>query len=188
MIYLYCDGACSGNQHDQNLGGWGAILTFNGHEKELFGSALNTTNNRMELTALLSGLTAIKNRNHSVTVFSDSAYIVNCFQQKWYVGWRKRNWLNSKKQPVENRDLWQAILDLVALHPAVAFYKVKGHLKGDDEQAIKSWHAKLIADYQVNITLDDYRRAVAYNIRADALANRAIDQLRGANNATNTTD
>ncbi len=185
MIYLYCDGGCAGNQNDNNLGGWGTILKFKDVEKEMYGSAVNTTNNRMELTALLEGLKAIKKRHYPVTVFSDSAYIVNCFQQKWYLNWLKSGWKNSKKQPVENRDLWQQILDLVALHPNVNFYKVKGHLKSDDLNAIKKWHSKFIADYQTNLPFEVYQQAVNYNIRVDALANRAIDQLRGEKNETN---
>ncbi len=134
------------------------------------GSAVNTTNNRMELTALLEGLKAIKNRQYPVAVFSDSAYIVNCFQQKWYLNWLKSGWLNSKKQPVENRDLWQQILNLVSQHPKVDFYKVKGHLKADDSVAIKKWHAKFLADYQTNLPFEVYQQAVNYNIRVDALA------------------
>ncbi len=182
MIRIYCDGACSGNQHDKNRGGWGAVLTFNEHEREIYGGALNTTNNRMELTALLEALKAITNRKHAVQVFSDSAYIVNCFQQKWYVGWLKRNWQNSKKQPVENRDLWEAILNLVKLHPSVSFYKVKGHLNIDDEAAIKKWHAKFKADYNIDMPYDVYKTAVAYNNRADALANVGIEQLKENDN------
>ncbi len=185
MIYLYCDGGCAGNQHDANFGGWGTILRFKDVEKELSGGAVNTTNNRMELTALLEGLKAIHKRNYRVAVFSDSAYIVNCFRQRWYEGWLKRNWTNSKKQPVENRDLWQEILNLVALHPKVEFYKIKGHLKADDDVAIKKWHAKFVADYHSDLPFAVYRQAVAYNIRVDALANRAIDQLKGEHNEPN---
>ncbi len=180
MINLYCDGACSGNQYDDNIGGWGTILTFKDNEKELYGSAKNTTNNRMELTALLEGLKAIKNRKHPVAVFSDSAYIVNCFRQKWYVGWLKRGWQNSKKQPVENRDLWEQILTLVEQHPSVEFYKVKGHLKSDDLATVNKWYAKFLKDYDSHLSFEIYQQAVTYNIRVDALANKGMDELRGA--------
>lgn len=178
MINIYCDGGCASNQTKENIGGWGTVLVYGKHVKELNGGALNTTNNKMELTALIEGLKAIKKPNHPVCVYSDSAYIVNCFHQKWYVKWQKNGWKNSKKEPVENRELWQELLDLVARQPKVVFFKVKGHLDIEDEKAIKKWHQKFINDYNVNIPYQDYLQAVKYNNRADSLANMAIDELR----------
>lgn len=178
MINIYCDGGCAGNQSEENIGGWGAVLVYGKHIKELMGHAINTTNNKMELTALLVGLQAIKDFKHPVSVYSDSAYIVNCFRQKWYLGWLKNNWLNSKKQPVENRALWEQIFDLVKRHPAVHFYKVKGHIDVDDTAAIKKWHAKFIKDYGIEMPFEQYKTGIIYNNRADALANAAMDELR----------
>lgn len=107
-INIYTDGACSGNQSEENLGGWGAILEYGLHQKELFGGEINTTNNRMEMLALLNALKAIKKNNQKVNVFSDSSYLMNCFRERWYDNWLKNNWKTSKKTDVENRDLWRA--------------------------------------------------------------------------------
>lgn len=180
MIHLYCDGGCSGNQTSENIGGWGTVLVYREHIKELKGGEFNTTNNRMELTALIEGLRAIQNTAKPVSVYSDSAYIVNCFHQKWHINWQKNGWKNSKKEPVENQDLWQELLDLVARHPQVHFFKVKGHLDPQDQGAMKRWHAKFVTDYGVDMPFDRYQESVQYNNRADQLANEAIDALRKA--------
>ena len=92
-IILYTDGACSGNP---GPGGWGAVLIFNGIEKELSGANPNTTNNVMEITAVIEGLKALK-RPCNVNIYSDSAYVVNCFEKDWINNWIKNNWVNSKK-------------------------------------------------------------------------------------------
>lgn len=121
-VILYTDGACSGNP---GPGGWAAILQWNGHVKELSGGEPETTNQRMELKAVIEGLKALK-RPCDVIVHSDSAYVVNCFKQRWYVNWRKNGWMNSKGEPVQNRDLWEELLDAINGH-RVRFEKVKGH-------------------------------------------------------------
>ena len=119
---LYTDGACSGNP---GPGGWGAVLIFNGIEKELSGANPNTTNNVMEITAVIEGLKALK-RPCNVNIYSDSAYVVNCFEKDWINNWIKNNWVNSKKEPVKNKELWLELLDLTKIHK-VTFNKVKGH-------------------------------------------------------------
>ena len=121
-IILYTDGACSGNP---GPGGWGAVLIFNGIEKELSGANPNTTNNVMEITAVIEGLKALK-RPCNVNIYSDSAYVVNCFEKNWINNWIKNNWVNSKKEPVKNKELWLELLDLTKIHK-VTFNKVKGH-------------------------------------------------------------
>ncbi|WP_206881222.1 ribonuclease HI [Alicyclobacillus mali (ex Roth et al. 2021)] len=121
-VILYTDGACSGNP---GPGGWAAILQWKGHVKELSGGEPETTNQRMELKAVIEGLKALK-RPCDVIVHSDSAYVVNCFKQGWYVNWRKNGWMNSKGEPVQNRDLWEELLDAINGH-RVRFEKVKGH-------------------------------------------------------------
>ncbi|MDI9259767.1 ribonuclease HI [Alicyclobacillus sendaiensis] len=121
-VILYTDGACSGNP---GPGGWAAILQWKGHVKELSGGEPNTTNQRMELKAVIEGLKALK-RPCDVIVHSDSAYVVNCFQQGWHVNWRRNGWVNSKGEPVQNRDLWEELLDAINGH-RVRFEKVKGH-------------------------------------------------------------
>ena len=121
-IILYTDGACSGNP---GPGGWGAVLIFNGIEKELSGAKPNTTNNVMEITAVIEGLKALK-RPCNVNIYSDSAYVVNCFEKNWINNWIKNNWVNSKKEPVKNKELWLELYDLTKIHK-VTFNKVKGH-------------------------------------------------------------
>ena len=111
VLRIYTDGGCSGNQKEENLGGWGAVLEFGpgggAATKELYGSLPNTTNNRMEMTALLEAFRAIKKDGQTIQVFSDSSYLMDCFRKKWYVNWQKNGWKTAQKKPVENRDLWQ---------------------------------------------------------------------------------
>lgn len=121
-ITIYTDGACSGNP---GPGGWAAILIYNGHEKEISGYEENTTNNKMELRAVLEGLKALKEKCR-VTIYTDSAYIVNAFQQGWIRNWKRSGWINSKRKPVENQSLWKAIDELTEVH-YVDFKKVEGH-------------------------------------------------------------
>ncbi len=121
-VALYTDGACSGNP---GVGGWAAILIANGREKELSGVCPNTTNNRMELQAVIEGLKALK-RPCAVDVYSDSAYLVNAFKQDWLSNWQKNGWKNSAGQAVSNMDQWQSLLELSTRHQ-LTWHKVKGH-------------------------------------------------------------
>lgn len=125
-VTIYTDGACSGNP---GPGGWAAILFYGEHRKELAGGEKETTNQRMELQAAIEGLQALKEPCR-VKLYSDSAYLVNCFQQGWYKSWLKNGWKNAKGKPVENKDLWERLLALKNQHQ-VEFIKVKGH--ADDE-------------------------------------------------------
>ncbi len=125
-ITIYCDGACSGNQFGQNVGGWGAILVFKGTRKELHGGERNTTNQRMEITACIKALEQLKRKDLPVEIRSDSAYVVNCMREKWYELWQRNGWKNSKKEPVENKDLWLDLLRLVDEFD-IRFTKVTGH-------------------------------------------------------------
>ena len=122
QIVVYTDGACSGNP---GPGGWAAVLQYGSNVKEISGGEKHTTNQRMEIMAVSEALQCLKEAC-DVTVYSDSAYVINCFKQKWYVGWRKNGWKNSKGQPVQNRDLWENLLQQVERH-TVTFAKVKGH-------------------------------------------------------------
>ena len=129
-IIIYCDGACSGNQYKNNAGGWGAILKYKDHVREIHGGELNTTNQRMELTACIRALEAVKSNGHTIDVHTDSAYLANCINKKWYINWQRNGWLNANKKPVENRDLWEKLLALLSSHK-VNFIKVAGH-SGDE--------------------------------------------------------
>jgi len=121
-VILYTDGACSGNP---GPGGWGALLIWNGTEKELYGGEANTTNNRMEMMAIIEGIRALREKCH-VKIHSDSALIINAFNQHWITNWQKSGWRKSNKKPVENQDLWKEMLRVMAPHK-VDWIKVKGH-------------------------------------------------------------
>ncbi len=121
-VTLYTDGACSGNP---GVGGYGAILIYNGFEKRISGAEGDTTNNRMELTAVIRGLECLKEKCE-VTVYSDSAYTVNGFSNGWVYGWEASGWKKADGKAVLNDDLWKALLALTRTHK-VDFVKVKGH-------------------------------------------------------------
>jgi len=121
-VIVYTDGACSGNP---GPGGWGAILKWNGTEKELSGGDPQTTNNRMEMQAVIEALNALK-KPCLVKIHSDSALIINAFTQGWIKNWQKRGWRKSNKKPVENKELWQEMLKAMESHEVV-WVKVKGH-------------------------------------------------------------
>ena len=125
-VVLYTDGACSGNP---GPGGYGAVLIYGGVEKEIFGGEKSTTNNKMEMMAVIKGLEALK-EPCEVEVYSDSAYIVNAIEQGWIESWKKNGWRKADKKPVKNVDLWERLLELMDKHK-VTFNKVKGH--ADDE-------------------------------------------------------
>jgi len=121
-VTLYTDGACSGNP---GPGGWGAILEYNGVEKELSGGESSTTNNRMELTAVIRGLQALK-EPCIVELYSDSKYVIDALEKGWAIGWKKRNWVKSDKKPALNPDLWEVLLSLAEVH-TLHYHWVKGH-------------------------------------------------------------
>ena len=121
QVQLFTDGACKGNP---GPGGWGAILRFNSHEKELFGGEPETTNNRMELMAVIQGLRALK-RRCSVEITTDSQYVKNGITQ-WIHNWKRNGWKTAARKPVKNEDLWRQLDDAVASHD-VRWHWVKGH-------------------------------------------------------------
>jgi len=142
-VVIYTDGACKGNP---GPGGWGAWLRWGEHEKELFGGEANTTNNRMELTAVIESLALLKRRT-PVAIYTDSEYVKNGITT-WIHNWKRRGWRTADNKPVKNDDLWKRLDGLVAAH-AVEWHWVRGHT-GDPG-----------------------------NERADQLANRGVDQVRG---------
>jgi len=141
-VEIYTDGACRGNP---GVGGWGALLRFRDRELELFGGEPATTNNRMELTAAIQALAALK-RRCEVALYTDSQYVRQGITT-WLADWKRRDWRTSDRKPVKNQDLWQQLDALAAKHD-ISWHWVRGHT-GHPE-----------------------------NERADALANRGIDELR----------
>ena len=125
-VTIYTDGACSGNP---GPGGWGAILEWQGHEKELSGGEAQTTNNRMELTAVLTALSLLK-EPCIVELYSDSKYVVDAIDKGWLYGWQKKGWIKADKKPVLNVDLWQQLLPELKRHD-IRLHWVKGHAENE---------------------------------------------------------
>ena len=121
-VEIFTDGACSGNP---GPGGWGTILRYNGAEKELSGGEANTTNNRMELSAVINGLKALK-EPCEVTLYSDSQYVCNALKLGWAKKWRSQGWMRNKKDPALNPELWSELLELCDKHQVEVVW-VKGH-------------------------------------------------------------
>lgn len=138
-VILYTDGACSGNP---GPGGWGCILKFGEHEKELSGGENSTTNNRMELTGVIAGLSALKEKC-TVELYSDSKYVIDGLSKGWAKGWKSRGWVKSDKKPALNPDLWDRLLSLTEYHD-VHYHWVKGHAENPynnrcDTLAVNEW-------------------------------------------------
>ena len=138
-VTLYTDGACSGNP---GPGGWGCILLYGPHKKELSGGEKSTTNNRMELTGVIRGLQALT-EPCIVELYSDSKYVIDALQKGWARGWRARGWVKADKKPALNSDLWEVLLDLCDKH-TVNLHWVKGHASNPynnrcDELAVGEW-------------------------------------------------
>ncbi len=136
-VTIYTDGACSGNP---GPGGWGAVLIYKGTEKELSGGEAQTTNNRMELTAVIKALSALK-ESCIVELYSDSKYVIDALEKGWAMGWRKKGWIKSDKKPALNPDLWAELLELCAKHE-MHYHWVKGHADNEynercDQMAVK---------------------------------------------------
>ncbi len=140
-VTIYTDGACSGNP---GPGGFGVVLIYGPHRKEICGYEKNTTNQRMELAAAIAGLSLLK-EPCLVDLYSDSAYLINAWQQGWLGNWQKNNWKNSKKQPVENKDLWESLLGLAKKHQ-IAWHKVVGHSDNAENNVCDALARKAICD------------------------------------------
>lgn len=148
-VIIYCDGGSRGNGKENNIGGYGAVLQYGEHSKEIYEGFRNVTNNQMEIRAAIAALKEMKKFNIPVEIRSDSAYVVNCMNKKWYSNWMNNGWLTSTKKPVENRELWMELIEMVQKFAFITFVKVKGH-SGEPG-----------------------------NERADFLANKAMDSVKG---------
>ena len=139
QVTIYTDGACSGNP---GPGGWGAVLMYGQHKKEISGGDPATTNNRMELTAVIAALSLLK-EPCAVDLYSDSKYVIDALEKGWAWGWKKRGWIKSDKKPALNPDLWEVLLGLTQKHQ-VNYHWVKGHATNPknnrcDELAVAQW-------------------------------------------------
>jgi len=148
-VTIYTDGACSGNP---GPGGWAAVLIVgenqseyeNQHKKEISGYEPATTNNRMELRAVIEALSALKHRC-DVDLYSDSAYVVHAFTKKWIDGWIRKNWMRTPREPVLNQDLWERLIGLVSNHN-VRFHLVRGHANNAENNICDELAKKAIKD------------------------------------------
>ena len=143
-VIIYTDGACSGNP---GPGGWGAVLIYNEIRKEISGGEAPSTNNRMEIMAAIAALESLKEPCEA-DLYSDSAYLVNAFKQGWLENWQKNGWKTSKKQPVENQDLWKRLLLQTRKHQ-VTWHKVKGHAENKENNRCDELARNAIANLGV---------------------------------------
>lgn len=128
MITIYTDGACLNNQEKENKGGWAYYILYpeEGEVDHNCGKEINTTNQRMEMTACIKAIETIIDKEDDVILYTDSAYVINCIKEKWYLKWYQNGWINAKGQPVKNQDLWRELLHLMG-QKYIKFEHVKGH-------------------------------------------------------------
>jgi ribonuclease HI len=124
-VQIYTDGACRGNGKENTIGAYGIVFLYNNTKKEIKKSFRDTTNNIMELSAVIDALGMLK-ESCSVELFSDSAYVINAINQNWLKNWQKNGWKTASKEPVKNKELWEKLIKLIEMHE-VKFIKVKGH-------------------------------------------------------------
>ncbi len=143
QVKIYTDGACKGNP---GPGGWGAILDYKGTRRELSGGESSTTNNRMELSAVIASLSALT-EPCEVTLTSDSRYVVDAVEKGWLYGWKKRGWKKSDNTPALNVDLWEKLLPLLSLHK-VSFVWIKGHAGHSENERCDELAVQMAAKHQ----------------------------------------
>lgn len=143
-ITIYSDGGCRGNAKDENIGGWGAVLEYNGHKKEIYKGECNTTNNIQELKGAIYALKALKTTHIAVELYCDSAYVVNGINQ-WVAGWKKNGW-KKKGGEIKNLELWKELDRLVLMQEDIKFLKVKGHAGNEGNER---------ADELANLAMDE---------------------------------
>ena len=145
-VTIYTDGACSGNP---GVGGWGAILMYKGHEKRISAATDNTTNNRMEVTAVIEALKNLK-ETCEADIYSDSAYTVNAFANGWIYEWARSNWVKADNKPLLNADLWQELYFLSKKHK-LNFIKVKGHADNEYNNICDKLATDAIKNYKTSL-------------------------------------
>ena len=177
-LRIFTDGACANNQQRTNAGGWGAVLIYGDSKKELSGGEENTTNNRMEMTALIEALGALKRKGLQMDVFSDSSYLINCFRNRWYVNWQKNGWKTSGKEPVKNQELWEQLLALIEGQD-IRFFLVKGHVDvKKDTASLRKRYDKFLKNNGPEFSYEDFLYATEMNNRADELANIGMEPYK----------
>jgi ribonuclease HI len=174
-INIYADGGCRGNGKEEAIGGFGVVLGFGEITKEFKSAAKNTTNNIMEISAVLKGVSEIKDKRYPVNVYSDSSYVINCLKEKWYLKWEKNGWKTTGKKPVKNKKLWEELIAEIKTFPKINFFQVKGHIESEKE--LKDGLARFNKNNETKISMEDFIPIAKMNNIADALANDAMDEL-----------
>ncbi|MDF2880447.1 MAG: rnhA [Clostridiaceae bacterium] len=149
-VTIYTDGACRGNGKENTIGGYGIILIYNETKKEINKAFRNTTNNIMELTAVIDALSVLK-EPCCAKIYSDSAYVVNAVNLNWLNNWQRNGWKSASKEPVKNKELWEQLLQLIKYHK-VEFIKVKGHSTNELNNRCDQLANEAMDEIQINIT------------------------------------
>lgn len=175
LLTINTDGACRGNGSLNSLGGYGVVLRYGTTVKELSGFKYNTTNNAMEIIAAIKGLEAVTNRSAEVLLISDSAYVINCMNAKWYVKWSMTGWKNSKGEPVANKALWVELIKIRETFDNLKFKHVKGH-SGDVDNERCDVLANIAMDGAADDTTDDLAALCEpdYEVDEEVLRNNAL--------------
>lgn len=176
QINIYTDGARQGKE--TVFGGWGVILEAPGMRKEFCGGVTPATNQQMELQAVIEGFQNIKVIGVDIKVFSDSAYVVNCFREKWYEKWERNGWIGSQKKPVENKAYWVQLLNFVKNHHSVTFFHLDGHINLNKPAEVEEYYRKFNQRNDVNFSLEEFVHIVENNNTCDKLAVQGVNDIR----------
>lgn len=181
IIRLWSDGGCRGNNPNEqdNVGGTGTYLQCGEHTKKIHEGFENTTNNKMEMLAMIKGLKSIKRTDIPIEIYSDSAYTLNGFILGWIKGWERNDWKNAKKQPVANRELWEELVAEVRRMDKVDFYKVSGHVNLNKPAEVNKAYKKFIKNNPTksDISMDEFIEIQEGNCESDRLTNLAMDEI-----------
>ena len=176
-IKIFCDGGARNNGKENAIGGWGVYLTYQDYEKTLYGGDKNVTNNQMEIKAVIEGLKQLKINTIPIEVICDSAYVVNCINQKWYNKWILNNWRTSTKKPVENKDLWQELLNVISQFKHIQFFRITGHLSMNKMDQLENAHKKFVEENRTCLPMEEFIKYMQGNNLADLLVNKAMNKL-----------
>lgn len=154
------------------------MLEYGGHVKELYGGELNTTNNRMELTALIEALAALTKKNYDVRVFSDSSYLIECMRKRWHEKWAINGWQTTGKKPVGNRELWERLFEFLPDYE-FSYYLIKGHIgQRAREDTKRKGYERFVRNNGDAFSFEEFLLIAEKNNRADELANLGIEEAR----------
>lgn len=176
-VRIFTDGGTRGNGKADALSGWGTYFTYGDYTKEICGGTVGGTNNQMEIQSVIEGLKMLKTYDLPVEIILDSGYVRDCLNDKWYEKWETNGWKTSKKEPVENKKMWEELITLVRKLKKVEFIKIKGHLNLNSGSQIDKYYKKFVEQNKKFITKEEFIEYVKGNIEADRLANKGMDTI-----------